>query len=248
MDDNRAAIHSIETFATFEGHGIRYAVFLEGCPLRCVYCHNPDTWSISSGKTISVSELLNAFDRYAKYYQGGGITFSGGEPLMQHEFLGKAVKAFKNRGIHVAIDTSAAIIPSNIDEIIDNIDLAIVDLKFHNTVDYRKYTNGNLNNVLTLLSKLSAKGVEIWVRTVITPDINNTMRDIESYTRIVARYNVTKYELLGYHTMGVYKYAELGIPYALEGVEALDPERLDALQQYADICLNASKNSISTDF
>lgn len=234
MDNAIGYIHSIETFATFEGYGIRYAVFLEGCPLRCVYCHNPDTWAIKSGKTVSVDELVDDAMKYVKYYKGGGVTFTGGEPLGQSKFLENAAKAFKNRGISVALDTSAGILPSNLNEILSNIDLAIIDLKFYNEENYQLYCGGKLANTLNLLDQVNQLGIETWLRTVIIPGINDKESDIEQYAAIAKRYRLGKYELLGYHNMGAYKYRELGLPYRLESVEALSENRLIELKQYLD--------------
>lgn len=234
MDNAIGYVHSIETFATFEGYGIRYAVFLEGCPLRCIYCHNPDTWAIKTGKELSVDNLVDDAMKYAKYYKGGGITFSGGEPLGQPKFLEIAAKTFKNRGFSVALDTSAGILPDNLNEILANIDLAIIDLKFYNEIDYQNYCGGKLANTLNLLDKVNELGIEIWLRTVFIPGINDKKSDIEQYAAIAKRYKLGKYELLGYHTMGVYKYHELGLPYKLEGIEALPENRLIELKQYLD--------------
>lgn len=238
MDNHIGYVHSIETFATFEGYGIRYAVFLEGCPLRCAYCHNPDTWAVKSDNAKSVDELLADAVKYEKYYKGGGITFSGGEPLAQWEFLENAAKSFKNRGFSVAIDTSASIIPRNINSIAANIDLAIVDLKFHNEVDYKHYCGGTLANVLELLKIMNEQGIEVWLRTVIVPGINDTESDIAKYAFIARQFKIARYELLGYHTMGVYKYKELELPYRLEGVEALSERRLSELQEVLNKLIN----------
>lgn len=234
MNNHIGYVHSIETFATFEGYGIRYAVFLEGCPLRCVYCHNPDTWAVKSGNAMSVDELLADAIKYEKYYKGGGVTFSGGEPLAQSEFLEDAAKSFKNRGFSVAIDTSAGVIPYNINAIAANIDLAIVDLKFHNEKDYKNYCGGSLANTSELLKILNNHGIEVWLRTVILPGINDTESDIAEYASIAKQFKIDRYELLGYHTMGVYKYKELGLPYKLDGIEALSEARLIELKNALD--------------
>lgn len=231
--DITGSVHSIESFATMEGDGIRMAVFMCGCPLRCVYCHNPDAWDMASGSVYTSDELVKKADRYSAYYKnGGGVTFTGGEPLMQSEFLEEALKAFKNRGYHTAIDTSGAIIPKNIDSIIANTDLFIVDLKFNTDNDYKKYCKGSIIKPLELMKKISDNGKELRIRTVILPDINDSECDIDEYFVQIKDLNVSEYKLQGYHTMGVYKYKELGLKYPLEDMPDMAEKRLEELQLY----------------
>lgn len=226
-------IHSIESFATMEGNGIRMAVFMCGCPLRCVYCHNPDTWDMASGTKYTPDELVKKADRYNAYYlNGGGVTFTGGEPLFQSEFLEEALKAFKNRGYHTAIDTSGAVIPDNIDSIIGNTDLFIIDLKFSTDSDYKKYCMGSISKPLELMKKVSDSGKELHLRTVILPDINDSEGDIENYYAQIKDLCVSEYKLQGYHTMGVYKYKELGLKYSLADMPDMSEKRLEELQLY----------------
>lgn len=233
--DNLGRIHSIESFATMEGDGIRMAVFMSGCPLRCAYCHNPDTWVISNGTLYKVDELVKKADRYSAYYKnGGGVTFTGGEPLMQPDYLANALKAFKNRGYHTAVDTSGAIIPKNIDDIIEYTDLFIVDLKFTTDSDYNRYCKGSINNPLELIKKINISGKELRIRTVILPGINDTERDIDAYYSLIKEYDVKEYKLQGYHTMGVYKYKELGLNYPLDDMPDMPESRLESLQEYLD--------------
>lgn len=231
--DNIGMIHSIESFATMEGDGIRMAVFMSGCPLRCAYCHNPDTWDISNGTIYNVDELVKKADRYSAYYKnGGGVTFTGGEPLMQHEFLEEALKAFKNRGYHTVIDTSGAIIPKNIDRIIEKTDLFIVDLKFATDSDYNRYCKGSINNPIELIKKIDNSGKELRIRTVILPDVNDKEKDIDAYYALIKNYRVKEYKLQGYHTMGVYKYKELGFNYTLSDMPDMPEDGLEKLQAY----------------
>lgn len=230
-------VHSIESFATLEGAGIRYALFLQGCPYRCVYCHNPDTWKVGIGKPKSVDSIIEQMQHYKSFYKnGGGLTVTGGEPLMQSDGVLELFKrVHSDLGLTNTIDTSCAVIPNNIDEILEYTDLVIVDLKFHNNEDYKTYANGTLDNTITMLDKTLQKGVKVLVRTVVVPNLNDKEEDIQKYVDIVNRYpNVIKYELLGYHTMGVFKYNELGIKYRLEGVEPLSVTRLKQLQNFAN--------------
>lgn len=230
-------IHSVESFATLEGEGIRYAVFLQGCPYRCVYCHNPDTWyGGGRGKEMRIDSIIEQMKQYHSFYKnGGGLTVTGGEPLLQADGVLELFKKVHELGLTNTIDTSCAVIPKNITELLKYTDLVIVDLKFHNNADYDKYAKGKLDNTIKMLDETLKCGTKVWIRTVVVPGINDTEQDIDEYVEIVNKYpNVAKYELLGYHTMGVYKYKELGIHYALDGVEALPATRLKELQKYAN--------------
>lgn len=230
-------VHSIESFATLEGAGIRYALFLQGCPYRCAYCHNPDTWKVGDGKPKSVDSVIEQMQHYKSFYKnGGGLTVTGGEPLMQADGVLELFKRVHSElGLTNTIDTSCAVIPDNIEEILKHTDLVIVDLKFHNNNDYKVYANGSLDNTIVMLKKTLQAGVKVLVRTVVVPGINDTFEDIDKYVEIVNQYpNVVKYELLGYHTMGVFKYKELGIKYRLDGVEPLSASKLKDLQTYAN--------------
>lgn len=238
MSNNILNVHSIESFATFEGERIRYALFLIGCPYRCVYCHNPDTWYAGgAGKHMTVDEIITQIDHYKAFYKnGGGLTVSGGEPLLQSEAVEELFKRVKELGLTNTIDTSCAVIPKNIETLLNYTDLVIVDLKFHNNEDYHKFANGSLGNTIKMLDILKNRQIKVWIRTVIVPNINDTKSDIDKYTEIVKEYKsiLGKYQLLGYHTMGNFKYQQLGIKYALEGVKDLDENVLVELQNYAD--------------
>ncbi len=166
----------------------------------------------------------------------GGLTVTGGEPLMQADGVLELFKRVHSElGLTNTIDTSCAVIPENINEILHYTDLVIVDLKFHNNKDYKEYANGSLDNTITMLTKTLRIGVKVLVRTVVVPGINDKEEDIDKYVEIVNKFpNVIKYELLGYHTMGVFKYNELGIKYRLDGVEPLSVTRLKELQNYAN--------------
>lgn len=230
-------VHSIESFATLEGAGIRYALFLQGCPYRCAYCHNPDTWKIGIGKPKTVDSVIEQMKHYKTFYKnGGGLTVTGGEPLLQADGVLELFKRVHTElGLTNTIDTSCAVMPDNIDEILKYTDLVIVDLKYHNNEDYHHYANGSLDNTIAMLDKTLQAGVKVLVRTVVVPNINDTYEDMDKYTEIVAKYpNVVKYELLGYHTMGVFKYKELGIDYRLQGVEPMSVTKLKELQNYAN--------------
>lgn len=228
-------IHSFESFATLDGGGIRFEIFFQGCPLRCVYCHNVDTQQVKDNKLMSVQEIVAMIEKLKHYYVNGGVTISGGEPLLQSEFLLELIKVIKLLGLHVAIDTSLAIIPNNFDEILAHVDLFIVDLKFWDEKSYNKYCGGKLATVLDGIARIERANKKILLRTVIVPNINDTYAHMCKYFGLISCFKcIEKYELLGYHTMGAYKYAELSMVNPLENVPALDHLKLVELQEHLD--------------
>lgn len=229
-------IHSEETFATLDGNGIRYALFMQGCPYRCVYCHNPDTWDIYGGTAKSSQEVVNRISRYINYYKsGGGVTLSGGEPLLQYGFTQEILQGVKALGLHTALDTSGAVYPPNIDTILEYTDLVILDIKGYDDAMYRRIAGGSMENSLRLLDKLEKTEVDVWLRTVIVPQLNDKEEDIIRYAQFAKVYKcVSKYELLAYHTLGLFKYESMGVDYPLSGVNPLDKDKLASLQQTLD--------------
>lgn len=231
-------VHSYETFATLDGGGIRGMVFLSGCKYRCAYCHNPDTWQTQGTKTTS-DEVVKKLSSYKNYYKNGGITISGGEPLLQSEFTLELVKGFRQNGLHVAIDTSACVIPSNVKEILSQVNLVILDLKFYDEKGYNEYCKGSIQTVTDMIDLVNEMGVEVLLRTVVVPTINDKKSDMDRYVEIAKTVkNLKKYELLGYHTLGVDKYAKLGLSYSLDKVPSMDKDLLSDLQKYVDGKLN----------
>lgn len=225
-------IHSYETFATLDGGGIRGMVFLSGCKYRCAYCHNPDTWYTAGTKEDS-SIVVKKLARNKSYYRNGGITISGGDPLVQGAFTLELLKGFKQEGLHTAIDTSGCVIPNEISEILNYTDLVILDIKFPNEELYQKYVKGSMDSVLKLIELINKHDKEVLLRTVIVPDINDNTDILDEYLKIAKTIkNLKEYELLAYHTLGVDKYTGLGLPYQLEGVKALSHEKLKELQNY----------------
>ena len=226
-------VHSIETFATLDGGGIRGMVFLSGCKFRCCYCHNPDTW-YTTGEQLESQYIIKKLAKNKHYYKNGGITISGGEPLLQGEYLLELLQGFKEEGLHTAIDTSACVLPANIEKILDFTDLVILDLKFYNENLYQKYCKGSIENVLKLINIINKKHKKVLLRTVILPTINDNIIELDKYLKIAKTIdNLTCYELLGYHTLGVDKYKNLGLEYTLQ-LKPLKNEKLQELQQYID--------------
>lgn len=232
----RADIHSFESLAALDGTGLRYAVFFTGCPLRCACCHNPDTW-FPAGQSYTSEELYRRLRRYKPYFKnGGGVTFSGGEPLLHAAFLNETAAYLRADGIGYALDTSGAVeLTADITAAVDNADLVLLDVKFPDAARYKTYTGGDFDLFLRFAAYLSETKKRVWYRTVLIPGVNDTEADIDRYAALVSRFSPPeKYELLAFHTMGFFKYEKLQIENPLRATPPLDPARRDALQAYLD--------------
>lgn len=233
-----ANIHSFESLAAVDGEGIRYDIFFTGCPLRCDYCHNPDTWHKSS-IDMSASDVMKKVVRYKPYFKnGGGVTFSGGEPLLNAKFINEMAPMLKQEGIGYCIDTSGSVpLTDEVKTALDNADMVILDIKFYNPTDYEKHTKGDFNNFMAVGRYCTERGIRLWLRTVIVPKLNDTNDDIDEYVKLVSGFKFEKYELLAFHTMGFFKYENLGIANPLKDTKALDKSRLNELQEYLNNAL-----------
>lgn len=223
-------IHSYESFGTVDGPGIRFVLFLQGCPLRCKFCHNPDTWNMSEEKIRE--EAVETFEKVKKYkgYFGkkGGFTVTGGEPLLQADFVLELFKLCKEDGINTVVDTSGYIFNEKVKEVLEYTDLVLLDIKAIDEEVYKELTGVELENTLKFAQYLKDKGKKVWIRHVIVPGITDNDELLNRLAKyIFALGNVEKVELLPYHRLGEFKYKELGMKYALEGVEELSKERLD---------------------
>ena len=219
-------IHSIESCGTVDGPGIRFVIFMQGCPMRCLYCHNPDTWDISENKKMSVSDLLSQYDSIKEFCKGG-ITVTGGEPLLQIDFVTELFKEAKKRNIHTALDTSGITFnnSSEFDELIKCIDLVLLDIKHINDEEHKKLTGHSNRNILEFAKYLSYKNIPVWIRHVVVPNITYN----EKYLRKLGQFiktlkNVKALDVLPYHDMAIEKYRSLNIKYPLEGVPPLTKE------------------------
>ncbi len=227
-------IHSIETFGSVDGPGVRFIIFLKGCNLRCKYCHNADTWNPESQDVQSPTELLDKAERYKSYWgNDGGITVSGGEPLLQMDFLRELFKEAKARGINTCIDTAAEPFTreepffSEFNELMKDTDLLLVDIKHIDNEEHIKLTGKPNENIQDCLRYLSEIGKPVWIRHVLVPGIT----DNDEYLKKTRKFldtltNVQRVDVLPYHSLGQYKWEQLGIPYQLEGVEAPSAERI----------------------
>lgn len=223
-------VHSFETFTTVDGPGIRFILFLSNCPLRCKYCHNPDTWACK-GKEYSVDEIVNEILKYKNYYKNGGVTISGGEPLLQIDFVIEIFKKLKKYNMHTAIDTSGITFNENqiekFDELNKYTDLYLLDIKEIDEKKHIKLTGKSNKNILEFAQYLSKNNKKVWIRHVIVPTINLDKDDlIKTKEFIDTLNNVERVDVLPYHTLGVHKYKDLGLKYPLEGVRTPTSEEI----------------------
>ncbi|MDA7027975.1 pyruvate formate-lyase-activating protein [Bacillus sp. CLL-7-23] len=243
-------IHSIETFGTVDGPGIRYIIFTQGCLLRCQFCHNADTWEIGTGKQMSVSEIVDDIQTYLPFFQssGGGITVSGGEPLLQLPFLIEIFKKCKKIGIHTTIDSSggcysnASSFQEQIKELIQYTDLVLLDLKHINRKKHMKLTGMPNDHILDFAQFLSDHQVPVWIRHVLVPTISDIDEDLAELGQFIGTLsNVEKVEVLPYHKLGVYKWEALGLEYPLAGIEPPSEERVEHAHKLLTAHLNISQ-------
>ena len=232
----KGIIHSFESLGALDGEGLRFCVFLAGCPLRCAYCHNPDTWQMR-GTEFTPEELFRKILRFRPYFGSrGGVTFSGGEPLLHTPFLLETAKLLKEANITYIIDTSGTVPLSDaVKEVLSGSEQILLDLKFWDEASYQKYTGSSLTGPLETLSYLETIGKRTVLRTVIVPGINDSETALSRYLTLVrGKKCIEKYELLAFHTMGFFKYGELGIENPLIGVPPLSREKLEELQNYVN--------------
>ena len=222
-------IHSKESFGTVDGPGVRYVLFMQGCPLRCIYCHNPDTWQIDGGTPVTVDEIIDEFNKNRPFYKNGGITVTGGEPLLQTDFLIELFKEAKAENIHTCIDTSGIVYnPENedylkkLDTLLDYTDLVMLDIKHIDAVKHKEMTGADNKNILAFAKHLESKSISLWVRHIIIEGYTDNPDELIRLGEFIGGLkNLKALDVLPYHTMGVGKYKELGLAYPLEGMEAL---------------------------
>ena len=229
-------VHSIETFGSVDGPGIRFVVFMQGCRLRCAFCHNPDTWNIGGGTPYTAQELIDqAVDYQAYWGDEGGITVSGGEPLLQIDFILELFKLAKEKGSHTAIDSCGGPFTredpffSVYDELMQYTDLVLMDIKHINNEFHKKYTMAENTNILEMARDLAERDIPMWIRHVLVPEHSDFDEDLEALSDFIQSLGsaVKNVEVLPYHKLGVYKYKELGIPYRLEGIEPPTKDRVE---------------------
>lgn len=232
--ERKGYVHSLESFGSVDGPGVRYVIFLTGCAMRCQFCHNPDTWDMTTGTPYTAGELLDKACRYRSYWKGkGGITVSGGEPLLQIDFLLELFKEAKERNIHTTLDTSGN--PFTTEEpfyskwleLMKYTDLILLDIKHIDEEQHKILTGQTNQNILEMARQLSDMGKPVWIRHVLVPERN----DKDEYLHRLADFihtlkNVERVEVLPYHTLGVFKWEQLGIDYPLKGIDPPTAERV----------------------
>lgn len=228
-------VHSLESFGSVDGPGVRYLIFLTGCAMRCQYCHNPDTWKVGSGTEYTADELLAKAVRYRAYWgREGGITVSGGDPLIQIDFLIDLCRKAKQENIHVTIDTSGNPFTrkepffSKFRELLKYTDLFLLDIKEINNERHKVLTGSTNENILDMARYLSDMGKPMWIRHVLVPERSDWDEDLKKLREFIDTLNcVEKVEVLPYHTLGVHKWEELGVDYPLAGIEPPTKERIE---------------------
>lgn len=233
-------IHSIESFGTVDGPGVRFVVFFQGCPLRCLYCHNPDSWNMAEGMEMSADEILARFERNRGFYRTGGITATGGEPMVQMDFLLELFQKAKEKNIHTCLDTSGIAFPADpnspiydkIEQLMEVTDLVMLDIKHIDDEDHQTLTGKSNRLILAFARYLSRIGKPVWIRHVVVPGITYKEEDLTrlgSFLKTLS--NIEKIEILPYHTMGKAKYERLGYKYALSNTRELTKEEAKKAEQ-----------------
>ncbi|NTW71735.1 MAG: pyruvate formate lyase-activating protein [Eubacteriaceae bacterium] len=222
-------INSLETFGTVDGPGIRFIVFMQGCPLRCIYCHNRDSWDINGGREVSVDEIMTDLLKYKEYFMrsGGGITVSGGEPTLQAEFVTELFKRCKASGIHTALDTSGFAEVSGLDELLSYTDLILLDVKQTDEMKHREITGVGLEKIHRFTEYISKKNIPVWIRYVLVPGYTDGMEDLDKAASFIGKFkNIEKVEVLPYHGMGQCKWDSLGKEYQLKDLTSPDDQEV----------------------
>lgn len=243
MEQILGNIHSVESFGSADGPGVRYIVFLKGCNMRCKYCHNPDTWAKEGGTMQTPEEVLNKALRYKAYWKNnGGITVSGGEALLQIEFVTELFRLAKEKGVHTCLDTSGNPFTreepffTKFNELIKYTDLFMLDIKHMDPEAHRELTAQDNANILDMARYLSDNGKHMWIRHVLVPGITDREEQLTSLRTFLDTLDtVDRVEILPYHTLGVFKWKELGIPYQLEQVELPSQEQVKRAKEILEI-------------
>lgn len=228
-------IHSVESFGTVDGPGIRYIIFSQGCPLRCIYCHNPDTWSAKGvegeTKELSPESLIEDIIKYKSYIRSGGVTVSGGEPLLQSREVKSLFELCHREGIHTALDTAGVLLNDDVKELLQHTDLVLLDIKSILPEQFETITGGGkLSRTLEFLDYLQREGIATWIRHVVVPGYTDDEELIKALAAKTKEYSVIeKIELLPYHDLSIHKYEALNMKYPLQGVPPLAKSRIKEL-------------------
>ncbi len=236
-------VHSLESFGSVDGPGVRYVIFMQGCKMRCQFCHNPDTWDMTSGQSYTADELLEKALRYRRYWgEKGGITVSGGEPLLQIDFLIEFFKKAKAQNVHTVIDTAGNPFTreepffGKFQELMAVTDLILLDVKEIDDKKHKNLTGVTNSNILDMAKYLSEIGKPVWIRHVLVPSHSDNDEDLKELSAFLKTlHNIQRVEVLPYHTMGIFKWEELGLKYPLEGILPPTNERMENARQILNI-------------
>jgi pyruvate formate lyase activating enzyme len=225
-------IHSVETGGTIDGPGVRYVVFFQGCPLRCKFCHNPDTWQTSGGKEMDADTIISDILKYKNFIKTGGVTISGGEPMNQIAFLLEILKGCKANGIHTAVDTSGAVDVDFCKEVLAVTDLVLLDIKANDTKVCKTLTGKGNENAFKLLKFVEEKGIPVWIRHVVVPDFTDNLEETFSLAQKLQQYScIKKIEILPFHKMGEYKWEALNLDYELKETKEPDKNLVEGMKE-----------------
>ncbi len=226
----KGKIHSFQSMGAVDGPGLRCVIFTQGCPLRCAYCHNPDTHSFEGGEEYTPEEMCKKILRFKSYIKNGGVTVSGGEPLTQPDFVKELFTLLRENGIHTALDTSGIGETDKTKELLRVTDLVLLDIKFLDKISYAQYCNGDFDKVIEFFEITKQMNVPVWIRQVIVPDINDSEENILNLLDFLSGYdNVKKIELLPFRKLCVPKYENLGIPFPLNDTPEMSQQKIDEL-------------------
>lgn len=226
-------IHSFQSMGAVDGPGLRYVVFMQGCPLRCAYCHNPDTWEFKTGEQYEPEAVASKYEKYQSYLKNGGVTVTGGEPLLQPEFVTELFKILQKKGVHTALDTSGIGNLEKAGEVLKYTDLVLADIKFLSAEEYQKYCKADFSEVKAFLNLTRKMNIPLWVRRVVVPGINDTKKDVEALTTFIQDYdNVERAELLPFRKLCLEKYESMGIPFPLKDNPEMKESDMDTLRHF----------------
>ena len=231
-------INSFQSMGAVDGPGIRFVIFMQGCPLRCVYCHNPDTWSFK-GEEFNVDDVFHKIQRFKSYFgEKGGVTVSGGEPLLQWEFVSELFRKLKREGIHTALDTSGIGNIGGAKVVLEATDLVLCDLKFSREEDYAQYCRGDIREVLSFLNLTEKMQIPLWIRHVVVPGLTDQKEQVRSIAKTARQFsNLEKLELLPFKKICTVKYESLGIPFPLAEYEECSDAAIEKLYGEVEVYL-----------
>ena len=244
MSETLGYIHSVETFGLVDGPGVRYIIFLQGCAMRCQYCHNPETWAFTKDTAKTPQEAFTAAYRYRNYWRSnGGLTISGGEPLLQMDFVSEVFRLARAKKVHTALDTSAQpFAPDNadwmarFDRLLENTDLVILDLKEIDDEKHKKLTGHSNKNILAMAQYVASKGVHLWIRHVLVPGLTDDEEGLRRTADFIRSLKtVQRVEVLPYHTLGLFKWQKLGIPYPLPDAVPPTAEQVKRAEELLEV-------------